>query len=219
MIDLMRSRHTSNVGLVSTAALSMLFLACVLHKYPGSSQQPASHGVVTLKNGPNLVDLLGDGTRSEVFVSWRGNFNAHGFHTATFYVLARSDVPDAGDVWQVVPFMDGPRDTDREQDLYGTFQGADCALADLRLLHREHATALVILATRDFGESFSDSAAVRFDYYELTRNPDGMFGRPPFYFHYIRTVHARQSYCDVNLAFAHELGLGAHGLAHGEDEP
>jgi len=196
----------------------MFLLACAPGTRPGTTEAATSNRAVALNNGPNRVDLLGDGTKSEVFVSWRGNFNAHGFHTAEFYVFARSDVPDAGDVWQIVPFMGGPHDADSGRELYATYQGADCALADIRLLHREHAAAQVILATRDFGQSFSDSALVRFDYYELTSNADG-FGRPPFYFHYFKTVHAARLYCDVNEAFAHELGLGTRGLAHGEDEP
>ena len=197
----------------------MFVLACAPATRAVATVAAPSTRVVALNNGPNRVDLLGDGTSSEVFVSWRGNFNAHGFHTAAFYVFAHSDVAEAGNVWQIVPFMGGPHDIDSGRELYATYQGADCALADIRLLHREHATAQVILATRDFGQSYADSATVRFDYYELTRNPDGVFGRPPFYFHYFRTVHASRLYCDVNQAFAHELGLGTHGLAHEDDEP
>jgi hypothetical protein len=32
----------------------------------------------------------------------------------------------------------------------------------------------------------------------------------------VRTAEARRQYCDVNVAFERELGLGRRGLGHGE---
>ncbi len=172
----------------------------------------AARRVVSLKNGANVVDLLGDGTKAQVFVGWRENYNAHGFSTVAFYVFATSGIGDTAGVWQVVPFYGGARGG----DVYRTSEGADCTLSDLRVLRRKHAPIEIIIATRRLGESFADSAAVRFDYYQVARNADGVPGWPPYYFEHVRTVRGKRPYCDVNEAFDRELGLGTIGLGHGE---
>jgi hypothetical protein len=172
--------------------------------------------VLVLKNGANPVDLLGDGTKGQAFVAWRGNYNAHGFSTVAFYVLANSDRGDTKPVWQVVPFFGGRNDRDPVPELYHTVEGADCILSDLRVLRHDHSPVEIVVARREFGESFAASAAVQFDYYKLVRNSDGIPGWPPYYFEHSRSAPAKQSYCDVNEAFEQELGLGTNGLSQGE---
>ena len=183
------------------------------HSVPASSES----GVIALHNGPNEVNLLGDGTEAQVFVAWRGNYNAHGFSTISFYLRAKGDVEDST-VWQVAPFFGGPHDRADGRNELATEEGADCTLADLRVIARHHAPAEVVFAIRELGSSFADSAIVRFEYYTLQRNTDGLVGTPPFHFEHSRTVLAKRLYCDVNEAFRAELGLGATGLGHGEAE-
>ncbi|MEP6835293.1 MAG: hypothetical protein ABJB74_18050 [Gemmatimonas sp.] len=169
-----------------------------------------------LQNGRNVVDLLGDGTPAEVFVAWRGNYNAHGFSTVSFSVKTRSDLDDSTLLWQVVPFVNGPDDGTTGRVAYLTQEGADCTLGDLRVIQHQHHTAEIVVAHRAMGESFADTATVQFYYYQLIRNTGEIAGKPPFSFTYVRTVNAKHSWCDVNTAFDHELHLGATGIGRGE---
>ncbi len=173
-------------------------------------------GAVLLHNGANPVDLLGDGTPSEVFVAWRGNFNAHGHSSVAIYIRTQSDLGDSVPVWQIVPRFGGPGSDESGQELVGTTEGADCTLGDLRLVQHPKAYAELIVARRELGNSYADSADTHFDYYHLIKNADGVIGRPPYYFEFVRTSDARRQYCDVNVAFDQELHLGRHGLGHGE---
>jgi hypothetical protein len=176
----------------------------------------SAEGPARLHNGLNEIDLLGDGTPAQVFVAWRGNYNAHGFSVASFYIYAPSDLSDTARVWQVVPFFDGPADGATGRQAFDTGEGADCTLHDIRVIQTAHKPVTAVLADRDLGQSFADSAAVRFEYYDLVRNTSGAVGWPPFYFHHTHTQNAKREYCDVNEAFARELGFGASGLGHGE---
>jgi hypothetical protein len=173
-------------------------------------------GPVVLRNGPNAIDLLGDGTPSQVFVAWHGNYNAHGHSTVAVYVRALSDLSDSIPDWQIVPRFGGPGVDESGEELLGTTEGADCTLRDLRIVQRRGAPAELIVARRDLGRSYADSAPTHFDYYTLTRNVDKTVGSPPYSFTFVRTVDAHHLYCDVNLAFEEELHLGRHGIGHGE---
>ena len=173
-------------------------------------------GPVHLQNGPNIVDLLGDQTPAQAFVAWRGNFNAHGYSTVSIYLRGHSEFGDSKRDWLVVPRFGGPYDGDSGREIYTTSEGADCTLGDLRLVQHRRAPAELIIARRELGASFADSAPTHFDYYKLVKNADGLPGWPLWYFAFIRTVDARHQYCDVNLAFDAELHLGRHGLGHGE---
>lgn len=176
----------------------------------------ASRRVIALKNGANAIDLLGDGTKAQVFVAWRENYNAHGHSTVAFTVFVTSYLGDTTGVWQVVPFVGGARDGDDSREIYRTSEGADCTTGDLRVLRREHAPIEIVIARRELGESMVDPTVVRFDYYKVAQNADGVPGWPPYYFEYSRTVSTKRPYCDVNAAFHRELGLGRIGLGHGD---
>ena len=199
-----------------SVALLVLPAACNRTSPARDTAASTSSSAVRLTNGANAVDLLGGGSKGEIFVAWRGNYNAHGFSTVAFYVRAASDRGDSTTVWQLVPFFGGSHDADSGRDVLRTFEGADCTLGDLRVVSHGRAAVEVILATREMGESFADSAAVRFEYYGIKRNTEGLAGWPPVYFEQLRTVPAKRAYCDVNEAFARELGLGTEGLGHGE---
>ena len=176
-----------------------------------SSRAPVT--VLPIHNGTNRVDLLGTGKQGEIIVSRRDNGNVHGFSVVLFQVLAPSRSYSNGRnlLWQVIPFFGGPNDPEAGEELFATFEGADCTLRDLRVVRtaKRHPVE-VVTATRDFGNSFADSAAVRFDFYELRDGKEG-FG-PTYLFRHARTVHAKGRYCDVDDAFDRELGLGTAGV-------
>lgn len=173
--------------------------------------------VIEIENGTTAVDLLGDATKAQVVVGWRGNYNAHGYSTAAFLVFTKGDIAAAGDVWQIIPFFGGEHDAASGEEIFRTTEGADCTLRDLRVLRHAGASVEVVIANRAPGLSFADSAAVQFDYYTLLRG-DGSAGTPPFRFQHVRSVTAKRAYCDVNEAFRAELSLSGNGLARSEGD-
>ncbi len=207
-----------------TRVILVIFVILVTVVACRPSSQPAdtakvravTDGPLVLRNGENAVDLLGDGTPARVFVGWRSNFNAHGFSAVAIYLRGKSDVSDSANDWLIVPRFGGPYDGDTGHELFTTSEGADCTLGDLRLIQHRGTPAELILARRELGKSFADSAATYFDYYKLTKNLNGVPGWPLYYFDFVRTVNARHPFCDVNLAFEKELHLGRRGLGHGE---
>ena len=184
----------------------------------GALAQPPARGdrvaVLKLYNGLNAIDLLGDGHRGQVVVSRRENFNAHGYSTALFQLRAFANPSDSTSAveWQVIPFF-GPDHPAEGSELFRTTEGADCVLGDLRVFRRGRGRPVeVVMAHRVFGASYTDSAAVRFEFYELRTNAEGTAGIPAYSFQHMRTVRARQRYCDVNDAFAREMAMGTEGL-------
>jgi hypothetical protein len=197
-----------------------LWLALIAWMTMGSiaRAQPVAPGVrvavLRLYNGLNAIDLLGDGHRGQVVVSRRESFDAHGFSTALFQLRAFADPTDTTSAveWHVVPFF-GPDHPAEGSELYRTTEGAECVLGDLRVFRRGRGRPVeVVMAHRAFGASSADSAAVRFEFYELRTNADRTTGVPAYFFQHVRTVRARQRYCDVNDAFAREMAMGTEGL-------
>lgn len=70
------------------AFLALLYASPVVGQVaqPDSTTTPSFAGmrVLPLRNGPNRLDLDGDGRFDEVFVGRRENFNAHDFSVYTF---------------------------------------------------------------------------------------------------------------------------------------
>jgi hypothetical protein len=162
--------------------------------------------VVHLVNGPNPVNLLGNGDSDVVWRAWRDNNNAHGADYFTFYA-ADTAREDAG-WWQLVPIFPTTKPTP-ELDIYRTDNGADCVLADLRLLRSRSSpktAAVLVTAERDFGESFADSRPVTFVVYDLTARGEAEDG-PRFYFKAVHRLRSKQSFCDVDEAFRQVLGI------------
>jgi hypothetical protein len=193
-----------SIGSAALLALTSLFTLCI----PGEvtrAQAPQSFStwtLVPLHNGPNNIDIDGDGRSDLVFVAWRETANAHAYEIVTFYRFTNDEQK-----WQVVPFgTSGLADSDG----FRTHMGADCQLRGIAIVrrpaqNREPVTAIV--AERDFGQSYADTASVKFTIYRLAHNDDGSPGLAPVYFQRDRTIEARSKYCDVNEAFASELGI------------
>jgi hypothetical protein len=65
----------------------------------------------------------------------------------------------------------------------------------------------LIVATREFGDSYVDERLVTFDRYALKHNTSDGVGRPPYYFEWVESSVSSRRYCDVGEAFKQELDL------------
>jgi len=145
-------------------------------------------------NGITNLDLLGDGTPAMTVVGRRENFNAHSFDVSSFFVRL-------GDRWEVVPLFGAGK----EQDSVTSAGGADCLLHDFRLVQSApHTPLTLILADRDYGDSFVDVRPVTFRAYQLTRNERSVPGKPTWSYLLRSSWQSAKSYCDVGDAFVHE---------------
>jgi hypothetical protein len=195
---------TMSIGRAAFFGLAYV-LALGIHGDAWRAQAPQSFStwaVLRLRNGPNAIDIDGDGRTDLVFVAWRETANAHAYEHVAFY---RSTVDEQK--WQVVPFgTSGQADS----DVFRTHMGADCQLRGIAIVRRpaqNRQPVTAIVAERDFGQSYADTASVKFTIYRLAHNDDGSPGLAPVYFQRDRTIEARSKYCDVNEAFASELGI------------
>ena len=124
-------------------------------------------------------------------VGKRENFNAHSFELASLYVRV-------GQEWNVVTYFDD----DVEFEQLTSSGGADCLLHDFRFRRASiHKPLELVIADREFGDTFSDSRPVVFRIYSLRHNVDKLWGRPDWYFELYATRTSRESYCDVGDAF------------------
>lgn len=163
--------------------------------------------IVPLVNGPNQVDLDGDGRPDEVIVARRENGNAHDFSVFTFLAHSVSAYSDTVQ-WNLLPFFDG---RGQELDALATTEGADCLLGTVWLVRESGraGNALGVLdGDREVGESYAAPAPVRFTLYRLFVNDSGAIGSPRLSFRVQRTFRAPKPYCDVRNAAA-ALGLTA----------
>jgi hypothetical protein len=196
---------------------SCLLLAPLAVATPLVAQAPAwpiaGAKVIALPEGPTALDLLGSGRLGLVVRGYRNNYNAHSFHVLTFYVTY-PDSESGAPHWDIVPFTTGAD----YQLTFSTTQGADCVLRDLRLLKpaRSVPSAMIlVVGERAFGESYAAAAPVTFSLYELATNTDMSPGEPGIYFARTASFQSRGTYCDVDEAFAKELGIPTEGSATG----
>ncbi len=168
----------------------------------------ASTSLPQLTSGVTAVDIIGDGSPAIVLLSHRENFNAHSFNLLTLYWIDRPSDGTAP-IWQVIPIVSA--DGSPEQDSALRSGGADCVLQDFRIVNGNHGPAQLILAKRDFGNSFIDPGPVTFHFYELRDNKQGIPGFPKYYYEESRALRTKRSYCDVGDAFQKELNIGTYG--------
>ena len=190
-------------------ALAVLTMTCApAFALPDQSKEFKNFKVIGLKNGPNTVDINGDGSDDLIFIAWRENYNAHGFDIFTFYIKFTSDI-NPKESWHLVPFFNSKGVPDKLS--LTTAMGADCMLSDVRVVRSgsdRKAPVAVVIGVRELGNSYADDASVQFLVYELKSNKDEIPGEPPFYFEHVKTIQAKRKYCDINEAFEKELGLG-----------
>jgi hypothetical protein len=171
--------------------------------------------VVQLYNGINVVDLLGGGSRGQIVVSRREHADGTGYSTALFQVRAPADAGDSTSAaaWQVLPFF-GPDERVGGDDLFRTVEAGGCASADLRVVRIGAGRPVqVVVARRAPGATPAEPTAVRFEFYEMRTNAERTPATPRWFFQRVRGERSRERYCDVNDAFARELGVGTMGIA------
>jgi hypothetical protein len=173
--------------------------------------------LVKLHNGVNSVDVNSDGHADTIVVAWRENYNAHGFEATTIYIQepASPAERDPKDTLHIVP-IESPETKKgkhlRSELILRSAGGADGRLQDFRLfIDATHHAAVLITATRRFGESYADSQPVTFEYFKLTRNEDGIPGWATFRFQSYKKEKSKKPYQDVNEAFQGELEIGSDG--------
>lgn len=199
-----------------SAVLGGVMLGAALGSGAGCTQSvhhsEKNDHVIPLHNGPNRFELTGTGQPAMAFVAYRDNFNAHGYSVVGFYARGRGP-KDTDGPWLLVPFVGGPDGPQWPGGVFTTSDGADCMLRDLRVYRGTKDDPIeVLVATREFGMSYMDTAAVRFDVYYLQVNSDGEVGVPLYSIVWDHSFPAKHQYCDVNAAFAQELQLGTVGL-------
>ena len=161
-----------------------------------SAMMAAADPALRPGNGITPLDLLGDGTGAMMVVGRRENYNAHSFDVATLYVRVDRQ-------WELVPVFDA----DKEQTTLTSSGGADCLLHDFRFFRRRPRAPLeLVVADRDYGDSFVDVRPVTFRLYALIRNVDSEPGAPTWSFQLRATRVSVKSYCDVGDAFKTESG-------------
>jgi hypothetical protein len=171
--------------------------------------------VVQLYNGFNVVDLLGGGSRGQVVVSRRDHADGTGYSTALFQVRALVDAADttSATAWQVLPVF-GPDEHVGGDDLFRSVEAGGCASVDLRVVRIGAGRPVqVVVARRALGATPAAPTPVRFEFYELRTNAEHVPATPRWYFQRVRGERTRERYCDVNDAFARELGIGTMGIS------
>ena len=173
----------------------------------------AAAKAVALQNGLNPIDLFGDGRQGMVFVARQDFLTAHDFSSLAFYTKEENQ-------WYLISFFGGPMSQGADgvdrRDMLGTSEGADCTLQDVRIIREKSGIPVtVIIAKREFGESYASAAPVRFDVYHLKIRTHDETGEPRYGFMWSHSIKAQRNYCNVNYAFDRELGLGNKGLGLG----
>jgi hypothetical protein len=124
---------------------------------PGARNRSEHPKVVEFKNGLNQVSS--ERYAFTIVSAWRENYNAHSFTITTIYTY----LPGGSnkDLFQVVPvFLRNATDPDNPHESHELVAsgGADCMLKDFRLVTPKGANTMVlIVANRDFGDSYADT--------------------------------------------------------------
>jgi hypothetical protein len=190
---------------------SLLAASAAASQAPGPKHDFGKMQWIEISNGPNAIDIDGGNKNGLIFQAHRENYNAHSFERITFYQREGGDDNPSTSadkpVWNVIPFF---AEGTTEKDSLETVQGADCRLRDWVVLRKrgdKRAPLTVIVADRDFGETYIDKKRVTFSVYELKRNQDESPGFPALYFEQVDQFRSRQTYCDADLAIRQELGV------------
>jgi len=164
--------------------------------------------VVSFKNGPNEIDLNADGIKDSVVKSFRNNGSSpHSYNVYDFFINKPADKYTEG-AWVIVQIDKEKNDKSAINIEYdndvSTSEGAEVVLKDLRVIKTKDNKCLLVIAKRDFGESYVSEETVNFDIYELKENTTGDYD-PDYYFNYLESTKANNKYADVNEAMDKEL--------------
>ncbi len=191
---------------MNTTVLCALVSGCILSSVflPSAHAAKTQPDVVRVDNGFASMSL---GSRTLVGLrALRENYNAHSFEVVAFYFR---DTSEGTPTLNLVPIFGTEKGKRKELYEITVGGGADCKLSDFRLLKPQgRQAARLVVAQRDPGDSFVAPGVVRFVYYDLVQNDEGVPGEPPLYFEEKSRANSRQAYCDVNDAFERELRMG-----------
>ena len=129
-------------------------------------EENSSSNIIFLKNGINKIDLNADGVQDMVVSGHRNNSTAHDFNYYTFYVFDKDFKKNYTQPWNIVEILGNEKYNIKSDE------GADGKLLDVFFLKNAKGQNQLILAEREFGESFADSGKVKFSYYDLTFDND-----------------------------------------------
>jgi hypothetical protein len=194
------------------ACTLLAFLGLGSGAAPAAGAQPAP--VVVPVDGGMTSLRLNDGNIGKdkdvvALRARRDNFNAHGFDVVSFYLVGKDGGKREFDIIPI--FVEGRKGRDELHEIT-IGGGADGNLDDFRVLAAQgRQPARLVLAHRDFGDSYAAPGIVRFTVYELTRNEMESPGEPGLYFQQKSKASSRQKYADVNDAFDRELHMGRSG--------
>jgi hypothetical protein len=159
---------------------------------------------VKLKNGINYVDINGDGKQDIIMKGYRDHITAHSFSVYSIYVYKNLQREEPCE-WQIVSMggKGGFAGDDIGKYAISTHQGADCVLREIRLARfNKNSPYYLVIADRPIGESYIDSKNVKFTFYKLIYLED----ENRFVYEKDKELYSKNKYCDVNKAFAKELG-------------
>jgi len=185
-------------------------LACAA----GVALDPTKTQEVILQPGINNIEAMADtGAAGTIVVAWRGNGNAHGYHS--YMVLLDGDAHSggAGHPSLLVPVEDKTT-ADAPfinviNDVPHTFDDVITSVRFFRSRIGGKPAFLLIIAARDLGkaESLISPAPVAIDIYRLRSFSAEEPGRPIAYFENIRHLVSAGTYCHADKAVATELKL------------
>lgn len=157
--------------------------------------------LTSLKNGINMVDLIGAGTKEDLVMVARRNdgTSPHGYTNYSFFTGKNSENET---YLRLVQLQN--KDEDKLEDTISTSEGADCILQDIALINFKKSNPILVIAHRDLGKSYVDRQTVRFDFYQIKSN-DTMDYMPDNWFQYVDSSETKEKYCDVNEAISKEL--------------
>lgn len=168
--------------------------------------------VIPLRNGPNSVDLTGDGVADLIVVGWQENFNAHG--AQTFQVLVRHE-PDAfltEGRWEVVGIERGPIAPGHVLlDVPHTGEDYVTSVVFATEVDAGRESTVLYVAARDLSgaTAIPDPTPVLFEKYRLVPNARREAGWTPWYFAPVARAMASHRYCHAGIALVLELGFPA----------
>src|SRR3989344_4952691 len=161
--------------------------------------------VIALKNGINTLDLNNDGIMDMVLKTRRENGTSpHWYSMYNIAILSKGLTFDeeSQPYWHTVT-TENYRDGDILETL-STYEGADGFLRETYLIKAPNQKPVLVMAVRDFGESYADKEKVSFHFYDLEQNTEADWVSDYFY-RYRDTAVADRKYVDVREAIAQEL--------------
>ena len=171
--------------------------------------------MVKIVNGPNWIDMNGDGHLDLVMKSRVSIWGtSHSYSVYSFFIYTENNVtnPEIYETnWSSINIIDN----DASKYGYGentkqTYEGAECIITDYRIAMariNNKISAWLIMAQRDLGEGFWDQQPYMFTFFKLENDEDPQNGYERLAFIKKGTSTTTNKDCGANEAFFHEFGF------------